>query len=552
MEGQKGVTKPSSLGPAMESSSRSLISSLSPEHVVRRWWTGQLPESEGLDWPDRPDSLSLDAKRKTIRPGMDRERLVLSVEQQYDKAGLSKPSRISALGDPTSRTVTTGHQLCLAGGPAYTYFKIRTAVELARRCELRWGVPVVPVFWLASEDHDFEEVRRTWDGNGWRDWTPPSPWSGAVGRMGTEGLQPFLELWSDAIGLAPGKGPAGMGVGRTLSHAMRRWVHAHFDHHGVVVVDGDDPAMKAAFADVMQEEVTQGFVRKHVEDCNAALRSVGIEPQVFVRDCNLFHLEGEARTRLVCEDGKWASLAGKSWVDEPSLLDDIAAHPEAFSPNALLRPVYQSWILPDVAVVGGLAEVAYWLQLPGVFAHLGRTQPALVPRDAFLVLPRKWTALMLRCKLSLDQLELDLSAWESEFMKDQPVPELKSWRHATDREAESAAAEFAALDGSLEGSVKATLAKVSGLLDKLEAQARRAVRRKEEESLGRLAKLDAWVHPDGKKQERVVHFDHLQKEWGQPERESEGLEVAIDRCMDQGHGSEDWSPLMHFLVQAPL
>lgn len=535
-----------------KSASKPLIDALPLRHVVRLWWDGGLSKMEGLPWPVRPDDVQLDIKRDAVETGVEREHLVRSIEAQYAASGMPSPNRSGELRDSRARTVTTGHQLCLAGGPAYTYYKIRTAVELARHCEERWGVPVIPVFWLASEDHDFDEISRVWDGKAWQNWTPETPTGGAVGRMRAEGLPSFLEAWSAAVGMTFSSDSSGVNQGTTLSDMMRHWVHAHFGHCGVVVVDGDDSTLKTSFVSVMQEEVSTGFTREKVEPCNAALRSSGADPQVFVRDCNLFHLSEGGRTRLLCEDGQWKSLAGKSWLDLRSLLDDIAQNPKDFSPNALLRPVYQSWVLPDVAVVGGLAEIAYWLQLPGVYAHLNRVQPALAPRDSFLVLPMKWAGLMERSGLSSDELSLSLSEWERRFVDEQVAPDLETWRNAMNREAQEALREFSTFERSLEGSVKATWAKMEGLLDRLDAQARKAVKRKEKDTMGRLAKLHAWVQPDGQMQERVAHFDHLQAEWDRGDGNGTGLTSAIDTAMKKGHEGQNWSPLMHVLVQTPL
>jgi len=535
----------------VNSSQKPWIESLPEGHIVQLWWEGELADLPGASWPEKPDAVRLDAKRNSVQAGVERTLLVRTIEEQYAASGMPSPPRCSDLKNPESYTVTTGHQLCLAGGPAYTYYKIRTAVELARRCEIRWCVPVVPIFWLASEDHDFDEIRRVWDGKAWLNWVPESPKGGAVGRMDTTGLASFLDAWYTAVGMAPGTVSQSKNPGPTLSDAMRHWVHDHFGSDGILVVDGDDPTFKTAFVSVMREEVSTAFTREKVEQCNVALRQAGAEPQVFVRDCNLFHLSEGSRTRLVCQNGQWQSLAGKSWPDLSALLEDISMNPGDFSPNALLRPLYQSCVLPDVAVVGGPAEIGYWLQLPGVFAHVNRTQPVLVPRDSFLVLPRKWALQMQRNGLSSEDLTNGLTEWEQGFVDEQSAPDLNSWRLALKREAEEALDEFSAFDPSLEGSVKAARAKMEGLLERLESQVRRAVKRKEKDALDRLAKLHAWVQPDGHMQERVAHFDHLQSVWDQTKGDTSSLTEAIDEAMTQGHKGENWSPLMHILLQTP-
>ena len=164
----------------------------------------------------------------------------------------------------------------------------------------------------------------------------------------------------------------------------------------------------------------------------------------------------------------------------------------------------------------------------------------------------KWAGLMERSGLSSDEWSLSLSEWERRFVDEQVAPDLETWRNAMNREAQEALREFSTFERSLEGSVKATWAKMEGLLDRLDAQARKAVKRKEKDTMGRLAKLHAWVQPDGQMQERVAHFDHLQAEWDRGDGNGTGLTSAIDTAMKKGHEGQNWSPLMHVLVQTPL
>ncbi len=162
--------------------------------------------------------------------------------------------------------MTTGHQLCLAGGPAFTFHKIQTAITLGpHRLQERWGTPVVPVFWLASEDHDFEEVRSLWDGHALAERGLPNlrHRCGPVGRIVHHMDWPMnLEEWARdaarserleqwmASSFLPGS---------TLSQAMRHWVHAMFGPQQVVVIDADEPCVQGhLWSSVMQREVREG------------------------------------------------------------------------------------------------------------------------------------------------------------------------------------------------------------------------------------------------------------------------------------------------------
>ena len=164
----------------------------------------------------------------------------------------------------------------------------------------------------------------------------------------------------------------------TLSQAMRHWVHAMFGPHQVVVIDGDEPAFKETFSSVMQREVLEGVTHEEVSICNQALESAGFKPQVHVRPCNLFHLTPGGRDRLMASGEGWKSLGG-AIGRVPSRCVRTSRHiPKPSRPMRCCRPVYQSQLLPDVAMLlarigrGGLRDaVAH-----GVFARLGIEQPS--------------------------------------------------------------------------------------------------------------------------------------------------------------------------------
>lgn len=522
-----------------------LMDRLPEGHLVRMWWEGRLPSlPEGIEWPRRPDAVALQRLRDEVDHGAHGPLLVEVIRGQYADAGLPVPARCRELGRTDCRTVTTGHQLCIAGGPAFTFHKIQTALTLAGQLERRWGTPVVPVFWLASEDHDFEEVSRLWDGVQWSHWSPEGPIGGAVGRMRTDGLDRVLEAWGESVGIGGNMGGLTGDGAEDLSVRMRRWVHAVFGPDRLLVVDGDHPRLKQAFAAIMMREVAEGFVEESVGPCNAAIERAGHRPQVHVRPCNLFHLHATGRHRITPESGAWLSTGGTRW-EQDALLRDIAEHPGDFSPNALLRPVYQSCLLPDVAVVGGLAEVAYGLQLPAVFRAVGRPQPVLVPRDGAVVLPPKWSGLMDRCGLTTEDLDAPLDRWRAKVVEEAGTPDVSSWLSAMREHAALASRDFSRLDPTLGGSVQAALVKMEQQIERLDQLAARSVRRKEEDTMKRLERLHGWVQPDGQPQERVAHFLHLEAEWSRAGDGRDSLVRTMASAFHEGHGTEDWCPLWH-------
>lgn len=527
----------------MTSHQKSLIDGLPADHLVRMWWENRLDGQPDFRWPERPASSALDALKKQGGDGrVDRTVLVGALRRQYAETGLTEPACLDSLARLDARTVTTGHQLCLATGPAFTAYKALTTLHLARQLEARWRTPVIPVFWLASEDHDFKEVCSLWDGTGWHSWSSDDA-GGPVGRMSADNAADTLSAWGHSAGLGvPELERIVAASCGTLSQAMRRWIHDVLGQD-LLVIDGDDPELKAAFVDHMAQEIQKGTLITEVSRVNAVLESTGHSPQVHVRETNLFHLGEEGRHRLVQHGEGWA--AGNAvWENTEALVEAVRAHPTDFSPNALFRPLFQAFLLPDVAVVGGLAEVAYWLQLSTAHAAFGLSAPALVPRDGARIAPRPWMELARRLCIEPDNLGESKEKWESRWLSGKDGPDIGPWREATDRKAETARAAFSEVDVTLSGSVEATRAKIHKLLDKLEGQGRRAIRRRHADELAELARLHGWFHPEGTAQERVANVHTLSASWTGPEP----LMETLNRSFLEGHRGEVWSPVLHELL----
>lgn len=520
------------------------------EHVVRCWWEGRLPQAgEGWNWAKCPSAASLDSAREGRTGTLDRAILLKGLERQYAGSGLPEPRRMEELKDPLARTVTTGHQLCLAAGPAFTCYKILTAIHLAAKLQQRWGTPVIPVFWLASEDHDFEEISSVWDGQGWVDWRPREG-GGAVGRMPAAGAKQVLEEWGRRTGMpSEDLAPYASACEGSLAHAMRRWVHHLFGPDRLVVVDGDEPEWKASFSGPVVREWTDGIIHSSVVQVNECLKKAGHQPQVHVRPVNLFVLSDRQRQRVEFANGTWRS-GEREWTHPQEVESWVHAHPDAVSPNALFRPLYQSWLLPDVALVGGLAEVAYGLQLSSTYAAFGLDQPVLVPRDSVQVIHAGAEAGLSRFGLTTDDLDQPLSDWEQKWLMTKEPPSASPWRQAVKGHADDVLAAFVKHDASLEGSVKATLAKVEKLFDKLDQQGRRAVRRASAEELEALSFLHAQVHPGGAQQERLAPMPLLAHQWAAHGAGSiQSLASALESAFMDAHESSFWSPVFIRLFQ---
>ena len=349
-------------------------------------WPSALPEGLGGEWAgwsQRPKQSTWSAAR--------RHAFVDAVKRQYAAQGWTPP-RLQDLEQDNCRVVTVGHQLVVCGGPAFLHHKVLSAIRTARGLENAWGVPVVPVFWMASEDHDWKEAARVDGQLSTHTWTPddvsrPNP----VGRLATHGLDALVRAWGedgapasvvneliqdlDAVERESGR----------YAQVFFRWMHRWYGDLGLVVLDPDDEALKASCAELWAREMRDVGVSHALENTDA------MEGPAHVRDNQLFWLGDEGRVGMVKDEqrGDTASWrAGQRAFVKPAQGWDAWAAQEAArcSPGVLLRPLYQEMLLESACVILGPGEWRYWHQLPKAFVALGVAFPPLRLRDHGLVM----------------------------------------------------------------------------------------------------------------------------------------------------------------------
>ena len=307
-------------------------------------------------------------------------------ERQNPNLSASEKASLQAFRDGAT-TITTGHQLMVCGGTVFFEAKVLGAVALARAASKELGKEVVPVFWMASEDHDFEEIASFRIGEHQFTWKQPDA-KGPVGYLPTQDLADQLSSWLEQVPLNEAQKKLvqprlkAYREGKNLAEATRHWVRQWAEGLGLLVLDGQDMALKGQAAPLWTAEMG-GQYSKLIQAQTDALVAQGYKAQVFPREINLFDLRDGDRQRF----------------EQP----DPGCPYFYVSPNALMRPLYQEWLLPNLAYVGGGGELAYWLQLGSAFEHLGRPMPLLYLRNSILIQHHR---------LSKDLQKLDLSVTE--------------------------------------------------------------------------------------------------------------------------------------------
>ena len=344
---------------------------------------GKMPDASG--WAAAARS------RKTF-PGFPQ---MVGKAMRHQHAGLeftqAQERNLKDLEEGRAFTVTTGHQLSVLGGPLFFFIKLAQVVRLARFAEE--ALPnsrVVPVFWMATEDHDLEEITRFRFYGQDLAMKVPEKGLGAVGRLDAAVVAPLREALSGFrdVDEVLALWDRHYVPGRTLSQATRSLVQEVAGAQGVLILDADDAALKACFVPWMQRELEKQESHHEVEEATRDLAELGFLPsgkgQVTPRPINLFYLEEQRRNRIVPSEVGFALADGsKTWTHQ-EMAAELAAHPERFSPNVVLRPLYQEVLLPNLAYVGGPGELSYWLQLPRLFSKMDVPMPLLVLRNSLV------------------------------------------------------------------------------------------------------------------------------------------------------------------------
>jgi len=454
----------------------------------------------------------------------DRNVLVDVLKQQYQNVNTNKSvtKNIDLLALENTFTVTTGHQLNLFTGPLYFIYKIVTAINLA--IELKIAHPdqnFVPVYWMATEDHDFEEINHVSVDEKNISWIQST--NGATGRLSTKTVAAAVTAYKGYLGISKnGKHIAKLVERAYLEHdnladATRYLVNKLFEKYGLVIVNADDARLKKLFAPVIKADIIEHHSAKNIEQSSQQLEDFGYKIQVNGRDINFFYLKDNLRERLIFEDNKYLVNHTEISFTEAELRVEIDSHPERFSPNVVMRPMYQEIILPNIAYIGGGAEVAYWMQLKANFDFYNVDFPVLLLRNSALLIDKRSAENLYSLGFSLEDIFL-------------PVEELKNlWVRKNSTAQLSLADETRAInsifdqiklnaykiDKTLSVSTDTAKQKTNRLLANLEKKLFRAEKRKHETALIQIENVKKRLFPNGTMQERTMNIAPMYVNYGE-------------------------------------
>lgn len=454
----------------------------------------------------------MEDKSKEILP---RELLVKVLEEQYKDLEQTAETRknLHSLLNPNTYTVVTAHQPALFTGPLYFIYKIASTINLSRRLNEAYpDAHVVPVMISGGEDHDFEEVNHAHLFNRRLEWQ--SGESGSVGRMNAASLKPVLEELRQLLGDSQQaaelwKRLENAFLGHPLyGKGMQSFVNSLFKAYGLLVINMDHPELKRHFLPYMRRELLQGPSQALVEQTQGELEQLGFSAQAFARPINLFYLTEGIRERIERDGSHFQVVNTEFRFTEEEILAELEAHPERFSPNVIMRPLYQEATLPNLAYVGGGGELAYWLERRRQFEEFGLNFPMLIRRNSVLWIDGTSGKRMEKLGLGVRDLWGDTEEMVKAWVHDKSEEEL-SLAPERDTLAELFAGivqRAEAIDPTLVGTVRAEEAKQVKSLEQLEVRLVRAQKQRFETELNQVRSLKEKLFPGNGLQERYDNF----------------------------------------------
>lgn len=474
------------------------------------------------DFPD--ETTFIQQAKSKLKTYQHRETVYSALKKQLQTLDLSdkQVENLEKFKLENSITITTGHQLNLFTGPLYFFHKIIQVIKASNEMTAKYpNFNFIPVFWMATEDHDFEEINHFYFQNEKISWNKKA--QGAVGKLDLEGVSSvfaeFFEKFPDSQRKKELENLVNSSYlnSKNLTEATQKLVQGFFGEYGLLLLDGDTKELKKLMIPAFQEDLIQNSAFTIVGNTNRKLEEKGYHQQVHPREINLFYLgNGEIRERIVSLNGNFHVLNSEIQFSQQEIIQELQDFPEKFSPNVILRPLYQETILPNIAYVGGSGEIAYWLQLKDFFESQNVLFPLLVVRNSLLFISEKQRLKLEKLNIKYEDLFLPFSQLLNQNIEKNSSVQIpfedysKKLQHIFDELKEKAIE----TDISFSKMVEAQQKKQLSGLEKMKNRLIKAEKRQQSERVKRIEELYESLFPKGILQERILNFSVLYLEYG--------------------------------------
>jgi bacillithiol biosynthesis cysteine-adding enzyme BshC len=454
----------------------------------------------------------------------NRKTLVAELKKQY--ALVSSSARVNKnielLAEENTFTFTTAHQNNIFSGPLYFIYKILHTIRLAEHCKA--SLPAynfVPVFYMGTEDADLDELNHIHLGDEKLTWNTNQ--KGAVGRMKIDKeLVKLIKLMEGQLSVLPGGNEIVALIktcyteGDTIQNATFKFVHALFSEYGLIVLLPDNTEFKKQMVPIFEDDLLNQTASGIVEKTAVKLSDAGYKVQANPREINLFYLKEDIRERIESLSTQYSVLSTQIRFTKNEVLKELNEHPDRFSPNVILRGLYQETILPNLAFIGGGGETAYWLQLKELFNHYKVPFPVLILRNSFMIVEKKWQEKIAKLGFTIEDFFLS----EQELLDKLVTRDSKNKTklNGTYADAESfyelVKKQAAAIDRSLEKHVEALKTQSVYRLKELEKKMLRAEKRKFADQQRQIHAIKSHLFPGDGLQERYENISYYYAKWG--------------------------------------
>jgi bacillithiol synthase len=464
---------------------------------------------------------AIEARKQFNTP---RQILVEELRKQYEGVTISEKvsQNIESLLSANTFTITTAHQNNIFTGPLYFIYKIIHAIKLADQLNMSLaGQHFVPVFYIGSEDADLDELNHIWVGGQKLVWNTKQ--TGAVGRMKID--KQLVQLISQLEGQLSVL-PNGNEIisllkefykeGTTIQDATFRFVNHLFAEYGLLVLLPDNTSLKKQMHSIFEDDLLHQSASGIVEKTGQQLEAAGYKVQANPRQINLFYLRDDTRERIEKNNQQYSIINTPYSFDGPAMSKELDEHPERFSPNVILRGLYQETILPNIAFIGGGGEIAYWLQLKGLFTNYKIPFPVLLLRNSFLLVENKWQALIRKSGFSTGDFFLPETELANKLVARESRNEIKLNGSLTELEKlyDAFKKQATVIDSTLEKHVEALKTKTVYRLQELEKKMWRAEKKKYADQQRQLHSIKENLFPGNGLQERRENLTYYYAKWG--------------------------------------
>lgn len=484
-----------------------------------------LPNKEGYSKLLDTTSLFSDVNRILLTDVLSEQAGLVNNTSQQSIAN------IRLLSDTRTFTITTGHQLCLFTGPLYFIHKIASVISICNWLKKEFPhFNFVPVYWLASEDHDAEEVNHVNVFGKKISWNTTQ--SGAVGRFRTNNIGEAINELTKVLGETDhSKELSDLFKRSYLEHknlalATRYLVNALFGKHGIVILDGDHSKLKRSFIDLLEKDIFENIPFSKVSGSIEKLKSLGYHSQVNPREINCFYIENGLRERIEHEEGIYKVLNTSLSFSKAELTDKLHNSPENFSPNVVTRPLFQQHLLPNIAYVGGPGELSYWLEYKDMFKAMNVQFPILHPRKFILILEKNIQQKLIKLNLNTHDVFTKEDELIARFIESKgDTIDLTNEKKILEAFFGSLLEKSNAVDKSLEATVKGEAQKALNGISNIESKLNKALKQRSENEINQIKNIRSKLFPGGVPQERVDNISVFYAKWGQ-----DIVEYIIENC----------------------